>query len=136
MYGDTGKALQLYSEFVKENPDAYPEGYNYAYTLYLVRQYAGAEAQFRRVLTLKDDAKAHHYLGETLMHEQKLTEAQAELQKAIALDATEDGAHAALGLADEFLGQKDEAVRAYQAELASHPQNQAAAQRLAALTAK
>lgn len=133
MYGDTGKALELFSEAVRDTPDSAPEVYNYAYTLYLVRRYEDAEWAFRHFLTLKDDAKGHRYLGETLMHEQKLAEAESELKRSIAMNPAQEGAHTALGLIYELQGHKADAVREYQTELAEHPQNKAAADRLAAL---
>lgn len=134
MYGDTGKALELFSEVVRDTPDSAQDVYNYAYTLYLARRYEDAEWAFRHFLTLKDDAKGHLYLGETLMHEQKLADAESELKRAIAIDPAQEGAHAALGLIYELQGHKTDAAREYQTELAQHPQNKAAAERLAALT--
>jgi tetratricopeptide (TPR) repeat protein len=69
------------------------------------------------------EAQAEYYLGDLLYHSQRLTEAEAHLQKAIMLDPTLGSAYASMGMVRLAQKQSNEAVTLLKRAVAADPEN-------------
>src|SRR6185295_14423018 len=69
------------------------------------------------------EADAHAYLGDLLLHTHRLSEAEAELQQALALDAESLPAQSALGMMRLRQGRMDDARPYLEKALKGNPQS-------------
>jgi tetratricopeptide (TPR) repeat protein len=141
---DTGLGLQQDAE--KELATAYalaPQYYSgssdgltsLGIALSALHHYPEAEQRLEQAIQIEPDAAlAHFYLGLTLLRTGRAPEAEQHLRKAIGINSSIDNFHWALGLARQLQGDTATAQQEYAMELQLHPDNQAAAASLRALT--
>ncbi len=127
------KALAKYEECLSLNPK-FAEVYNNMGVIYGAKSdFPSAVKSFQKALELKPNynparknlgyAEAHTAMAVSLMTQGKLTEAQAQLQKAIEIDPQFADAHYNLGLLLQKQNQVAQAILHYQAALQNDPKH-------------
>ena len=120
--GDSARAVLYFEEGVRRAPASVPLLLKLGNTLMESRQWAKAEAAFRRATTLaKDDPLAWGLLGWVLWQQDKTAEAKASLQKGIHLDPDLPDLHNYLASLLSGTGDKAGAERQFRAALAIEP---------------
>jgi tetratricopeptide (TPR) repeat protein/tRNA A-37 threonylcarbamoyl transferase component Bud32 len=116
--GDYEAAVTAWEQAIEEAPDEPAYYVALAGGLEKLGRLPIAQAAYEQALALKDDANTRVYLALALQQQGRLDDAISELQRALALDATNDLAYSGLG--DIYLqqGRLEEAEVAYRAALA------------------
>lgn len=133
--GRVGEAADRYREILEYTPDDFEANLNLGIAIWTMegaafeneRDYAGAEAHFRRALEIKaDDARPYLYLG-TIEFERKNHQAAiGRLSVAASLDPANESAHEMLGLSLIEVGNEDAGKRELQRTLEINSRNQSA----------
>ena len=117
-------AIVSFQKSLQSNPDNYDAHYALGSIHFQRKEFADAEREFRRCVTLKpDDGEAMNFHGRTLIELQRLPEAVDVLRKTTVLPlyATPDKAYSSLGYALSLQGDNAGAIRAYQEALKIDP---------------
>lgn len=129
--GEFGRAVPLFQEVLQKDPDNAEAQGNLGYTYYQMGALRQAEEHLAHAVQLDPyDSHSALYLGFTLYKLGAVPAAREALSRAIQLDPSATGAHLALGLVLEQLGDVAGAIRELRSELAFHPQEKEARQRL------
>jgi tetratricopeptide (TPR) repeat protein len=113
--GEKRKAIALYHEILKLDPDYAPASINLGTLHFHLREYASAEEYYRRAtLADPDYVLAYFDLGNVLDELERLDESIAAYHKAVALAPGYADAHYNLALAYERKGQHRDALRHWQ----------------------
>jgi protein O-mannosyl-transferase len=122
--GDYDKALNLYLEVLREEPDLYSANYNGGYTYFLLRQDAEAEKLLQHAVQVAPGIPAPiFYLGRIYLRAGDAPRAQNYFRTALTLDSKGYDYHYWLGQALAATGQQGEAKDEYLEELRLHPEN-------------
>lgn len=118
--------VTLFTDTLRWNPDAWPAHHNLGNLRQLAGDAEGAAAHFREALRIKpDDARVHASLGGLLAQQEQFTEAESELNLALAGDLDSAGkAIAHLNLAEMRITQKryDDAFQHFERALELEPE--------------
>jgi tetratricopeptide (TPR) repeat protein len=99
---DYAAAADAYRKAIENSPNDRRGHFNRAESLFALRDFAGAEAEYRRVIALstRPDAKVHQYLGSALFQQKRVEEAIEQYRIALALPrGNEPDVHYNLGVA-------------------------------------
>jgi tetratricopeptide (TPR) repeat protein len=108
--------------WLEKAPDSNEANYMLGYAYLQTKQPAQSETAFARLFGIASDTANGHLLAAQMMMKQEYEpEAQAEAQKAIALDARLPEAHFVLAEIAIFRGRFDDAISSLNAELAVNP---------------
>ena len=124
--GDRGnlvKALEHIDKAIALNGDNHTYHANRGRMLMMLNRHAEAEPSYRRALSLKETKGYYDSLGIALSQQEKYSQAEVYMRKALAIDP--DFAGALRNLADllQFQGRNTEAFEHYQRALALQPEN-------------
>lgn len=130
-HGEYQSAVPMFLEAIRQDPDNADLQGNLGYTYYQMGALQPAEEHLSRAVRL-DPSKSNSllYLGITHYKLGLLAPAESELSRAIQLDPSAKGAHLALSLVLEQRGDLAGAIREAAAELAHHPGEEPARERL------
>ena len=127
---DYDKAIKYYDIAIAKDPNNYSLNYNRAITLHAQEKYPEAIASYEKVLTLKNDETIRTNLnaalieyGFKLLDENKLDDARANFNKAIAMNPKEPSAYFGMALTYEN-DKKEEALSYFQKAVDLDPANQ------------
>lgn len=118
------QAFVSFQKSIQVNPDNYDAHYALGSIHFQRKEFADAEREFRRCISLRpDDGESLNFYGRTLIELQRLPEAVDVLRKTTALPlyATPDKAYSSLGHALSLMGDNAGAIRAYQEALKIDP---------------
>jgi protein O-mannosyl-transferase len=136
IYGGLGeyeRALQIYSEVLRKQPDYYLALYNSGYTCFRLGRLDDAERFFRHAVQVAPDlSPPNFFLGRVLLIGQR-PEAEAYLRRAVRITPDGHEYHFWLGQALEMRGDLTAARQEYLRELQIDPSDRNARLRLAAL---
>ncbi|HEX4809580.1 MAG TPA: tetratricopeptide repeat protein, partial [Bryobacteraceae bacterium] len=108
--------------WLEKAPDSNEANYMLGYAYLQTRQPVQSEAAFARLFGVApDSANAHLLAAQMMMKQEYEPEAEAEAQKAIAMDAKLPEAHFVLAEIAIFRGRLDDAIASLKAELAINP---------------
>jgi protein O-mannosyl-transferase len=118
------RAISLYLDVLKRNPDFWRSNYNLGFVHYKVGNFPAAD-QFLRHAILIDgtDSDQYIYLALVEFGLNRLPEAEANARQAIARNPQARGYHYILGLIAESEHARPAAIAAFHAELSEHPDN-------------
>src|SRR5262249_15347090 len=122
--GDFQGAVKLYEQVLREEPEIYGAVYGCGYTYFLLNRDSDAEKLLSRAAQLAPTASPPiFYLGQIYLRTGRAELAEANLRKALSLDAQGYDYHYWLGRALAARGQVDQAKKEYSEELRLHPKN-------------
>jgi tetratricopeptide (TPR) repeat protein len=122
-----GPALEKFADVVNHNPNYWAAIYDLGLTYYKMGNLPEAEKYFLQAIRINPrKADEHFYLGMTRLKCGRTEEAIASVQRAIAIDPTAFAYHFALGVMLKTRGDLTGALEQFKAELAIHPEQQAA----------
>lgn len=122
--GDTTKALASFEKALALQPDLQPARFNRALALLRTREFAKAAADLEKIYADEHSAlraDAAYHLGIAYDRLGRAADAEASLDRALALDASLDSAMLYVGLLRERRGDLQRAGRAYLDYLKLHP---------------
>jgi tetratricopeptide (TPR) repeat protein len=104
---------------------------------YYQKEWQDAIDGYKKVLALQPDwAEAYACIGEALYALNRTQESEIALQKALAIDPSDDAAHKTLGKLYQDDGKGDEAIAQFEADIQTRPADQEALYRLLRLYKK
>jgi Flp pilus assembly protein TadD len=122
--GNHDRALQLYLEALREEPDLYSANYNCGYMYFLLRQDAQAEKLLQHAMQLGPGiASPIFYLGRIYLRAGDAPLAESYFRKVLILDSKGYDYHYWLGQALAASGHHEEAKDEYLEEFRLHPEN-------------
>ncbi len=131
----SGRAIPLYLDVLKRNPDFWRSNYNLGYAYYKTSNVTAAEEYFLRAIRIDNsDPDQFIYLALVQLRLKKLPQAAENARRAIAKNPQAHGYHFILGLICEAGGDRDGALTALRTELAMYPDNAPAAAELQKIT--
>lgn len=119
-------AAELLARLVADQPDDSEALYLLAISELELGSTAAAIEHLQQTLALEPSAPAHYHLGESLFRADRIDEAVAQFQAALALDAGNADAFSGLGRALQAQFRFDEAAASYRQALAIEPNKPAA----------
>jgi tetratricopeptide (TPR) repeat protein len=132
--GDYERALQIYHQLLRKQPDYYLALYNAGYTCFRMNRLDEAERLLRHATQVAPDLSPPcYYLGRVLLAEQRSEEAVHYLRRATEINPNGPEFHYWLGQVLEQQRDLSAARQQYEQELRLDPSNQNARARLAAL---
>jgi cytochrome c-type biogenesis protein CcmH/NrfG len=135
--GDTGRALQLCSKVLSEDPELFSGLFNCGNIHLMAGDYAEAERLLTHAMQVASDlAGPRHFLGRALYLDGKNDQALPYLRQAVAMDPTVYDYHYWLGLSLEQRGDINDAREEYGQALKLNPESTEARGRLDKLEAK
>ncbi len=125
------RAIPLYLEVLKSNPDFWRSTYNLGFAYYKTAQFPAAERYLQRAIRINPaDSDQYIYLALTQLELKKLSEAAENASQAIVRGPHNRGYHFVLGLIFEAAGERARAAAEFKTEIAQHPENTTAAAEL------
>ena len=133
--GDFQGAVKLYEQVLREEPEMFSAVYGCGYTYFLLNRDSDAEKLLSRAAQLAPTTSAPlFFLGQIYLRTGRAELAEADLRKALSLDAQAYDFHYWMGRALAARGQVDQAKMEYSEELKLHPKNPKALAELASST--
>ena len=118
------RAIPLYVDVLKRNPNFWRSNYNLGFTYYKVGNFAAAEQSLQRAILIDNrDADQYIYLAVVELQLKKLTAAADYARQAIARNPHARGYYFILGLICESQGDTKAAITALKTEVTEHPDN-------------
>jgi len=122
-----GRAIPLYLDVIKKNPNFWRSNYNLGYAYYKTGNLVAAEESLQRAIMIDaSDSDQYIYLALVEFQLERLPEAAENAKRAIARNPHRHGYHFIFGLICESQEDRETATAEFKEELAFYPDNAAA----------
>jgi protein O-mannosyl-transferase len=125
--GRYDRALPLYFDILRQNPNFWSANYNLGYAYYRAGKYSEAEKYLTRAVEIDDqDPDQFIYLARAQMEQGRLEEAGQNVERALQRGPQSPGFHFVLAKILEMRGEREQAIAEYKNEMLIHPENRLA----------